>query len=51
MWHYIGIGGTMVLMILHIMTRVSNPITSGRALTINGIGIATEIFQAAFIIK
>jgi hypothetical protein len=38
-------------MILYIMTRVSNPITSGRALTINGIDIATEIFQAAFIIK
>jgi hypothetical protein len=49
-WYYVGIGGTMVLMILYIMTRVSNPITSGRALTINGIGIATEIFQAAFII-
>jgi hypothetical protein len=50
MWYYVGIGGTIVLMILYIMTRVSNPITSRRALTINGIGIAMEIFQAAFII-
>jgi hypothetical protein len=32
------------------MTRVSNPITNRRALTINGIGRAMEIFQAAFII-
>jgi hypothetical protein len=32
------------------MTRVPNPITNGRALSISGIGIATEIFQAAFII-
>jgi hypothetical protein len=37
-------------MILYIMTRVSNPITNRRALTINGIGRAMEIFQAAFII-
>jgi hypothetical protein len=50
MWYYVGIGGTIVLMILYIMTRVSNPITNRRALTINGIGIAMEIFQAAFII-
>jgi hypothetical protein len=50
MWYYIGIGGTIVLMILFMVTRVSNPITNGRALTINGIGIAIEIFQAAFII-
>ena len=50
MWYYVAIGGTMVLMILYIMTRVSNPITNGRALTINEIGIAIEIFQAAFII-
>jgi hypothetical protein len=32
------------------MTRVPNPITNGRALSISGIGIATEIFQIAFII-
>ena len=32
------------------MTRVHNPITGGRALSINEIGIATELVQAAFII-
>lgn len=50
MWYYVGIGGTIVLMIVYIMTRVPNPITNGRALPVNGMGIATEIFQAAFII-
>jgi hypothetical protein len=32
-------------MILYIATRVPNRITNERALTINGIGIATGIFQ------
>jgi hypothetical protein len=50
MWYYVGIGGTIVLMIVYIMTRVPNPITNGRALPVNAMGIATEIFQAAFII-
>jgi hypothetical protein len=49
-WYYMGIGGTIVLMILYVLTRLPNPITNGRALTINGVGVATEIFQAAFII-
>jgi hypothetical protein len=37
-------------MIIYAMTRVPNPIANGRGLSISGIGIATEIFQAAFII-
>jgi hypothetical protein len=49
-WYVAGIGGTIVLMIVYAMTRVPNPITNGRALSISGIGIATEIFQIAFII-
>jgi hypothetical protein len=49
-WYFVGIGGTIVLMIVYTMTRIPNPITNGRALSISGIGIATEVFQAAFII-
>jgi len=49
-WYVVGIGGTIVLMIVYAMTRVPNPITNGRALSISGIGIAIEIFQIAFII-
>jgi hypothetical protein len=50
MWYYVGIGGTIVLMIVYVITRVPNPITNGRALPISEIGIATEIFQGASII-
>jgi hypothetical protein len=50
MWYYVGIGGTIVLMIVYVITRVPNPITNGRALPVNEIGISTEIFQGAFII-
>jgi hypothetical protein len=49
-WYVVGIRGTIALMIVCAITRVSNPITNERALSISGIGIATEIFQAPFII-
>jgi hypothetical protein len=49
LWYYVGIGGTIVLMILYIMTRVPNPITGGRALSVNEIGIATTVLEAAYI--
>ncbi len=49
-WYYFGLGGTTVLIILWIMTRVPNPITNGRALPINSMSIVTELFEIAFII-
>jgi hypothetical protein len=49
-WYYIGIAGTIILMTIYVITRVPNPITNGRALPINEIGIATELFEAAFVI-
>jgi hypothetical protein len=48
-WYYIGITGTVILIILWTVTRAPNPITEGRALPINEIGIAIEVFQIAFI--
>lgn len=47
-WYGIGIGGTVILIIIWVITRVENPIT-GRALPINELGIAVETFQVAFI--
>jgi uncharacterized membrane protein HdeD (DUF308 family) len=48
-WFYIGIAGTLVLIIMWAMTRMpDNPIT-GRGAPINNIGIATEIFQIIYI--
>ena len=49
LWYYVGIGGTIVLMILYVITRVPNPITAGRALSINEMGIITMMLEAAYI--
>ena len=49
LWYYVGIGGTVVLMIIYGITRVPNPITTGRALSINEMGIITMILEAAYI--
>jgi hypothetical protein len=48
-WYYIGIGGTTVLIIIYFVTRFSTPITEGRALRINSMGIVIEIFQMIYI--
>jgi hypothetical protein len=48
-WYYTGIGGTAVLIAIFVITRVQgNPIT-GRGLPVNTMGIAVELFEAAFI--
>jgi hypothetical protein len=49
-WYYIGIAGTVVLIILWALTRAPNPITGGRALPINEMGIAIEVFEIAYIV-
>ncbi|MDQ6668337.1 MAG: hypothetical protein M3Y53_08955 [Thermoproteota archaeon] len=49
-WYYSGLGGTIVLIIIWVITRVPNPITNGRALPINSLSIVTELFEIAFII-
>jgi hypothetical protein len=49
-WYYIGIAGTIVLIILWAITRVpGNPIIA-RGGPINEIGIAIEVFQIAYIV-
>jgi hypothetical protein len=47
-WYYIGIAGTIVLIIMFFITRVPNPITT-RALPINSMGILIEIFQFIYV--
>jgi hypothetical protein len=47
-WYYIGIAGTIVLIIMFFITTVPNPITT-RALPINSMGILIEIFQFIYI--
>jgi hypothetical protein len=48
-WYYVGLGGTLVLIVLWAITRVPNPITHGRAFQINSMSIVTEVFEFAFI--
>ena len=49
-WYFIGIAGTIVLIIMWVMTRApGNPIT-GRAGPISEMAIAIEVFQIAYII-
>ncbi len=50
LWIYVGIGGTVILIIIWIITRFpDNPII-GRDLPVNSMGIAIEVFQIAFIV-
>ncbi len=49
-WYYIGMAGTLVLIIIWVTTRIpDNPIT-GRGGSINNIGFTTELFQVIYII-
>ena len=48
-WYYVGIGGTIVLIILFTITRMpGNPIT-GRGGPVSPMALAIEVLQAAFI--
>jgi hypothetical protein len=48
-WYGIGIGGTLVLIAIWIITRMpGNPIT-GRGGMVDEMGVAVEVLQAAFI--
>ena len=49
-WYYIGIAGTIILIIMWATTRVpGNPIT-GRGGPISEMAVAIEVFQVAYII-
>src|SRR5918994_1935528 len=48
-WYYVGIGGTIVLIILFVITRMpDNPIT-GRGGPVSPMALAIEVLQVAFI--
>jgi hypothetical protein len=49
-WYFIGIVGTIILIIMWVITRMpGNPIT-GRGGPISDMAIAVEIFQVAYVI-
>ncbi len=49
-WYYIGMAGTIVFILIWIITRIPNNPINGRGGSINEIGMATEIFQFGFVI-
>ena len=50
MWYYIGIAGTIILIIMWAITRMpGNPIT-GRGGPISDMAIAIQVFQIAYVI-
>jgi hypothetical protein len=49
-WYYVGIGGTIILIMIWAITRIpGNPIT-GRGGPISEMAIAVEIFQIAYVV-
>ena len=49
-WYYVGIGGTLTLVLIWVITRFpGNPI-NGRGGSIGETAIAVEVFQVAFIV-
>jgi hypothetical protein len=49
-WYYIGIAGTIILIIMWAITRMpGNPIT-GRGGPISDMAVAIEVFQIAYVI-
>jgi magnesium-transporting ATPase (P-type) len=48
-WYYIGIGGTIVLIILFVITRLPNNPITGRAFPTSSMAMAIEVLQASFI--
>ncbi|TLX67706.1 MAG: hypothetical protein E6L03_05955 [Thaumarchaeota archaeon] len=49
-WNYVGIGGTIILIIIWTITRYPNIPITGRGLPVNSIGVTIEVLQIAFII-
>ncbi len=48
-WYLVGIGGTIVLIILFVITRIPNNPISGRAFPTSPMAVAIEVMQVAFI--
>src|SRR5918999_4301762 len=49
-WCYVGIAGTIVLIIMWAMTRVPNNPITGRGGPISEMAIAIEVFQIAYVV-
>jgi len=48
-WCYAGIGGTIVLIVMWVITRISDNPIMGRTDPTNAMGVSIEVLQGAFI--
>jgi len=49
-WYYIGIAGTIILIIMWVMTRIPDDPITGRGGPISEMAIAIEVFQIAYVV-
>src|SRR5918992_920755 len=49
-WYYIGIAGTIILIIMWAMTRIPGNLITGRGGPISEMAIAIEVFQIAYVV-
>ena len=48
-WYFVGLGGTIVFIMIWVITRIPDNFITGRGGRISDNGILTEVFQIAFV--
>jgi hypothetical protein len=49
-WYFVGLGGTIVFIMIWVITRIPDNFITGRGGRISDNGILTEVFQIAFVV-
>lgn len=48
-WYSVGLGGTIIFILIYVITRIPDNFITGRGGRISDNGIVTEVFQIAFV--
>ena len=48
-WYSVGLGGTIIFILIYVITRIPENFITGRGGRISDNGILTEVFQIAFV--
>lgn len=49
-WYFVGLGGTIVFIMIWVITRIPDNFITGRGGQISDNGILTQVFQIAFVV-
>ena len=49
-WYSVGLGGTIVFILIWVITRIPDNFITGRGGRVSDNGILTEVFQVAFVV-